>query len=74
MDWSAARVSVALGVTTVGLLLPAGIWAGHALARRHFRGKAIVEAAVAIPLILPPTVLGFYLLHSSTSSALRNSL
>ena len=49
MDWSAARVSVALGLTTVALLLPAGIWAGHALARRHFRGKAIVEAAVAIP-------------------------
>ena len=71
MDWSAARVSVALGLTTVGLLLPAGIWAGHALARRHFRGKAIVEAAVAIPLILPPTVLGFYLLHAfSTGSAL----
>ena len=71
MDWSAAGVSVALGLTTVGLLLPAGIWAGHALARRHFRGKAIVEAAVAIPLILPPTVLGFYLLHTfSTGSAL----
>ena len=71
MDWSAARVSVALGLTTVGLLLPAGIWAGHALARRHFRGKVIVEAAVAIPLILPPTVLGFYLLHTfSTGSAL----
>ena len=62
MDWSALRVSVWLGLTTIIALLPAGIWAGHRLASRHFRGKALVEALVAIPLILPPTVLGFYLL------------
>jgi molybdate transport system permease protein len=64
MDWPALRVSLQLGVWTVLLLLPAGIWAGHQLATRQFRGKAIVEALVAIPLILPPTVLGFYLLVS----------
>jgi molybdate transport system permease protein len=62
MDWSALRVSLLLGLATVGLLLPAGTWAGHRLATCDFRGKAIVEALVAIPLILPPTVLGFYLL------------
>ncbi len=62
MDWPALRVSLLLGAWTVLLLLPAGVWAGHQLATRQFRGKAIVEALVAIPLILPPTVLGFYLL------------
>jgi molybdate transport system permease protein len=62
VDWSALRVSLQLGIATVAVLLPAGIWAGHALATRQFRGKALVEASVAIPLILPPTVLGFYLL------------
>jgi molybdate transport system permease protein len=62
MDWSALRVSLLLGVATLALLLPPGIWAGHQLATRRFRGKAFVEALVAIPLILPPTVLGFYLL------------
>jgi molybdate transport system permease protein len=71
MDWTALRVSLLLGLWTVLLLLPAGVWAGHQLATRQFRGKAIVEALVAIPLILPPTVLGFYLLVSfSTRSPL----
>jgi molybdate transport system permease protein len=62
VDWSALRVSLQLGVATIVLLLPLGVWAGHSLATRHFRGKALIEASVAIPLILPPTVLGFYLL------------
>jgi molybdate transport system permease protein len=62
MDWTALRVSLVLGLSTVALLLPAGVYAGHYLATRHFRGKAFVEALVAVPLILPPTVLGFYLL------------
>jgi len=62
MDWQAFRVSISLGLWTVALLVPVGMWAGHALATRTFRGKALVEAAVAIPLLLPPTVLGFYLL------------
>ncbi len=62
MDWIALRVSLLLGLTTVALLLPVGVWAGRLLARKRFRGKAIVEALIAVPLILPPTVLGFYLL------------
>ena len=62
MDAGALRVSLLLAVATVGVLLPLGTWAGHALATRRVRGKAVVEALVAVPLILPPTVLGFYLL------------
>ena len=62
MDAVALRVSLSLAIATVVVLLPLGIWAGHALATRHFRGKAFAEALVAVPLILPPTVLGFYLL------------
>jgi molybdate transport system permease protein len=62
MDVVALRVSLSLAFATVLVLLPLGIWAGHALAIRRFRGKAFVEALVAVPLILPPTVLGFYLL------------
>lgn len=62
MDWQAFGVSWSLGLWTVALLVPAGMWAGHHLATRAFRGKALLEAAVAIPLLLPPTVLGFYLL------------
>ncbi len=62
MDGIALRVSLSLAIATVIVLLPIGIWAGHALAIRDFPGKAVVEALVAVPLILPPTVVGFYLL------------
>jgi molybdate transport system permease protein len=62
MDWSALRVSLWLGIGTVAILLPCGMWFGRLLAVRDFRGKLLVEALVTVPLVLPPTVLGFYLL------------
>ncbi len=64
MDWLAFRVSLSLGAWTVVLLLPLGAWLGHRLATRPMRGKAFVEALVAVPLLLPPTVLGYYLLQA----------
>jgi molybdate transport system permease protein len=62
MDWTALGVSLRLGIATLVVLMPAGVWLGHLLATRAFRGRAIVEALVAVPLVLPPTVLGYYLL------------
>lgn len=62
MDWSALRVSLWLGAGTIIVLLPFGIWLGRVLAHRHFRGRLLVETLVTVPLVLPPTVLGFYLL------------
>ena len=62
MDWTALRVSLWLGAGTIAILLPLGIWFGRLLAVRDFRGKLLVEALVTVPLVLPPTVLGFYLL------------
>ena len=62
MDWTALRVSLSLGAGTIALLLPPGIWFGRLLALKDFRGKLLVEALVTVPLVLPPTVLGFYLL------------
>jgi molybdate transport system permease protein len=38
------------------------VWFGRLLAVRDFRGKTLVEALITVPLVLPPTVLGFYLL------------
>ena len=61
-DLSAFWITVKLaGLTTLILILlgtPLAWW----LARTRFRGKVVVEAIVALPLVLPPTVLGFYLL------------
>ncbi len=62
MDWSAFALSLQLACGTMLILLPIGIWAGRQLAWREFHGKALVEALLALPLVLPPTVLGFYLL------------
>jgi molybdate transport system permease protein len=62
MDWTALQVSLALGAGTIVILLPFGVWLGRLLAVREFRGKLLVEALITVPLVLPPTVLGFYLL------------
>ncbi|MFA9460229.1 molybdate ABC transporter permease subunit [Thiohalorhabdus methylotrophus] len=61
-DIEAFRITLALaGVTTLVLLVlgtPLAWW----LARTGARWKVVVEAVVALPLVLPPTVLGFYFL------------
>jgi molybdate transport system permease protein len=61
-DLTALALTLKLAfITTIVLLLlgsPLAWW----LARSRFRLKALVEALVALPLVLPPTVLGFYLL------------
>jgi molybdate transport system permease protein len=62
VDWDALRLSLRLGFATAFLLLPFGILAGRWLAYRRFAGKSLCEAALALPLVLPPTVLGYYLL------------
>lgn len=62
MDWTAFRLSVVLALATLALLLPFAVWLGRVLAVRRFPGRGFIEAAVALPLVLPPTVVGFYLL------------
>ncbi len=62
MDWTALFLSLQLGALTVLFLLPVGIILGRALAYRDFSGKGLAEALVALPLVLPPTVVGYYLL------------
>lgn len=62
MDWTALGLSLQLGVVTVLLLIPIGFLIARALAFGRWRGRGAVEAMVALPLILPPTVLGYYLL------------
>ncbi|MFB9865884.1 molybdate ABC transporter permease subunit [Vreelandella sulfidaeris] len=64
MDWTALTVSLRLAAFTCLILIPFAIWLGRALAYARFRGKGLCEALVALPLVLPPTVLGFYLLMS----------
>ncbi|MCZ8294637.1 MAG: molybdate ABC transporter permease subunit [Hylemonella sp.] len=62
MDYQAARVSLLLAAATALLLLPPGLWLARWLALSAWRGKPLVEALLMLPLLLPPTVIGFYLL------------
>ncbi len=62
MDWQALRLSLELAVATVLVLTPLGVLLGRVLAYTSFRGKSLAEALVMLPLVVPPTVLGFYLL------------
>jgi molybdate transport system permease protein len=62
MDWQALTLSLQLALATLAVLLPPGVWLGRWLARTRVRGRAWIEALVVLPLVLPPTVLGYYLL------------
>jgi molybdate transport system permease protein len=61
-DWIALRLTVALAFATTALLLLIGTPIAWWLARTRSRLQPVLAAVVAMPLVLPPTVLGFYLL------------
>ena len=74
MDWEAIRLSLRLAALSVALLVPIGIALAWPLVFGRFRGKVLLEALTSIPLVLPPTVLGFYLIvalgpHSPVGAA-----
>lgn len=64
MDWTALTLSLKLAFWTTAVLLPIGVVAARFFAWRRFAGKSLCEALLAVPLVLPPTVLGYYLLVS----------
>ncbi len=61
-DWSAIRLTLELATVTTALLLVVGTPIAWWLARTRSWWKSPVAAIVALPIVLPPTVLGFYLL------------
>jgi molybdate transport system permease protein len=62
MDWQAFGLSVRLAAIVAAMLLAVGLPVAYWLSMTRFRGRFLVEALVSLPLVLPPTVLGFYLL------------
>ncbi|MFM9939293.1 MAG: molybdate ABC transporter permease subunit [Hyphomicrobiaceae bacterium] len=62
MDWTAFGLSLRLALWTAVLLIPASLLLARWLAWSTARGRPFVEAALMLPLVLPPTVLGYYLL------------
>ncbi|MCL4807639.1 MAG: molybdate ABC transporter permease subunit [Thermoanaerobaculia bacterium] len=62
LDLPALLLSLKLAATTAAILLALGLPLGAWLAFSRARWKPLVEAVVALPIVLPPTVLGFYVL------------
>ncbi|MBI4740417.1 MAG: molybdate ABC transporter permease subunit [Betaproteobacteria bacterium] len=62
MDWGAIVLSAQLALATLIVLLPLALAVARWLAVTSFNGKAWIEGLLALPLVLPPTVLGYYLL------------
>lgn len=60
--WTALRLSLQVALLASFVLLLLGVPLAWVLAFRRFPGKALLEAVLLLPLVLPPTVLGFYLL------------
>jgi molybdate transport system permease protein len=63
-EWTAVRLSLLVATTAMAASLPFGIAIAYLLARGKFWGKALLDAAVHLPLILPPVVTGYLLLLS----------
>jgi molybdate transport system permease protein len=70
MDWTALWVSARLSFVTMIVLLVVGVPIAYWLAFSTWRWKFLVEAVVALPLVLPPTVLGFYMLVAISGTGL----
>lgn len=62
IDWQTFRLTVELAVTVSLVLLLLGLPIAYWIAFSRWRWKFLVEAVVALPIVLPPTVLGFYVL------------
>jgi molybdate transport system permease protein len=69
MDWIAFWLSIKLGVLTVILLIPAALLMARWLTTANFPGKALLEAILSVPLVLPPTVIGYYFLVGMSPDA-----
>jgi len=62
MDWTAVALSIRLAAIVAGVLVLIALPLAYWLAFSKWRWKFLIEAIVALPIVLPPTVLGFYVL------------
>ncbi len=65
MDVTAIWLTLKLATATTVILTLIGLPLAYSLAMSSWRGKFLVESVVALPLVLPPTVLGFYILMAT---------
>jgi molybdate transport system permease protein len=61
-DWFPLWLSVRVSLAATAVAAVVGVSLAYLLAKGRFRGRGLLEAVVTIPIVLPPTVLGYYLL------------
>ncbi|MBS1605867.1 MAG: molybdate ABC transporter permease subunit [Bacteroidetes bacterium] len=69
IDWQPLWLSLRLAILTTAILLLLGIPLARWLATRRRTWKAVIEAIISLPMVLPPSVLGFYLLLAFSPAA-----
>src|SRR6266481_5065671 len=62
IDWFPLWLSLKVAVIATAISLAAGLALAYALARYQFRGRNVLDSLITLPIVLPPTVLGYYLL------------
>src|SRR5437660_1165696 len=62
IDWFPLTLSLRVALIATLFVVVLGVALGWLLARRRFFGRELLDAAITLPLVLPPTVLGYYLL------------
>jgi molybdate transport system permease protein len=62
IDWFPMWLSLRVAAMSTAIAMVIGLCIAYLLANYQFRGREVLDAAVSLPLVLPPTVLGYYLL------------
>ena len=62
LDWSPLFISLKTGVVATVVCFFLGVWAAHGVLRLGPRARAVVDGFLTLPMVLPPTVAGFFLL------------
>jgi molybdate transport system permease protein len=60
--WSPVRLSIEIASVSAILVVITGLFFGKIMAKRNFKGKVLVDTIFLLPLVLPPTVVGFLLI------------
>src|ERR1700751_4459897 len=62
IDWFPLWLSLRVAALATFFVISVGTYIAYLLSHKNFPGKDLVDSAITLPLVLPPTVLGYYLL------------
>lgn len=62
LDWSPLWISLKTGAVATTISFFLGIWAARSVIKKDYKAKSFIDAVLTLPMVLPPTVAGFFLL------------